>query len=195
MMAKSRAQRLKQRARRFADRRPGLFAGIWFTSIGFLLAFLLGIWGLGSAMFASIDMVQNLDGFAWLKYIGYSVVALVITFVSIFLPGATIGRKIPKLGQEEVAQATVIGALTVFAATLLWLFLVDGIPYLMGGGLLNGCLGGDVPGAAAVLAVMIGYPMFVLGGLAVGAILGAMMHDFLNPPNLNRSDPGAFLSS
>jgi hypothetical protein len=132
-------------------------------------------------VFRITDVVPNSDGFEWLKYIGQLVGGLGITFVSIFLPGATIGRKISRLGQDQVAYATVFGALTVFAATILWLFLVNGIPHLMGNGLFNGCLGGDVPGAAAVLAVWIDYPIFVLGGSAVGAILGAMMYDFLNP--------------
>jgi hypothetical protein len=87
----------------------------------------------------------------------------------------------PKLGPDQVAYATVFGALTVFTAAILWLFLVDGIPYLMGNRFLNGCLGGDIPGAAAGLAVMIGYQVMVFGGIAVGGILGAMMDDFLNP--------------
>lgn len=153
--------------RHIAKVHPNLFSAVWFAFAALILtsplvtiAFLLPI--ITPTHPASASVLFLLQG--------------VLLPVIIASPsGAIIGGRILSLPSGNTLRAALYGLLTGLATFIIWGALLEVIPSLSGF-TPSGNSGGDLPGAAIVLAYLVVLPGVVFSVMIMGALAGILMH-------------------
>jgi hypothetical protein len=133
---------------------PRLFSAIWFTLAALLL----------SSPLIAVTFLLLIKSFPLASIIPFLLSSVFLPLISTFPVGALFGHRIIVLPTGETIHAAVYGLLTVFASFILWIVILEVIPEITGLN-LSGNSGGDLPGAAVVVAVMI-----------TGALAGVMLY-------------------
>lgn len=107
----------------------------------------------------------------YLLFISAVLIPLLITMPI----GALIGSRILSLPPGMTPRAALYGILTGFTALIIWILLLELISNLPGFP-PSASSGGDLPGAAIVLAYLVTLPVIVLAVIGMGALAGSLLY-------------------
>jgi hypothetical protein len=145
---------------------PRLFSAIWFT-----LATLL----LSSPLIAVTFLLLITQFFPLASIIPFLLSSVLLPLISTFPVGALIGHRIIALPTGKTIHAAVYGLLTGFASFILWIVILEVIPEITGLN-LSGNSGGDLPGAAVVVAYLVVLPGIIFSVMITGALAGVLLY-------------------
>ena len=149
-----------------AGEHPLVLSASWFALATILLTAPLVAMSLLLLLTRSFPAEQ-----IYLLFISAVLLPLLIT-----LPiGALIGSRILTLPPGMTPSAALYGLLTSLAVFIIWILLLELTPTLPGIA-PSGNSGGDLPGAAIVLANLVVLPGIVLAVIGMGALAGSLLY-------------------
>ena len=152
-----------------AQDHPLLLSGAWFGLAALLLVLPVG------AMLLLFMGLEVLGGRPVGAYVAMIFISVSLPPVPAFGIGALVGPRILRLPTGSHVRAAGWGAAAALGALLLWALLLEGIPRVLTFEVQTS-VGGDVPGAAAVVGYVVVLPLIVVASLLEGAMAGVLLH-------------------
>ncbi len=153
----------------YAQKLPCIFSGIWFGGSAAILVAPI------AAMALLMMAVETTTGRPNCSYLAFLCATVLLPPLLAFLVGSVTGPILLKLSH---GWAAVLGSLTGFTTFILWVIILELVPrilFLLTSGNSRSGAGGDVPGAAEVVAYLVILPGMVVLSLLFGATAGVLL--------------------
>ena len=153
----------------FAQKHPRILSGIWFGSSAAILVAPI------AAMALLMMVVETTTGRPNSSYLAFLCAAVLLPPLLAFLVGSVTGPILLKLSH---GWAALVGSFTGFCTFILWVIILELVPrihFMLASGSCTIRAGGDVPGAAEVVAYFVILPSMVVLSLLFGAMAGVLL--------------------
>jgi hypothetical protein len=153
----------------FAQKHPRIFSGIWFGGSAAILVAPI------AAMALLMMAVETATGRPNCSYLALLCATVLLPPLLAFLMGGVTGPILLKLSH---GWAAVLGSFTGVSTFILWAIILELVPrilFLLTSGNSRSEAGGDVPGAAEVVAYLVILPGMVVLSLLFGATAGVLL--------------------
>ena len=157
---------IRSNIRTIAREHPLVLSAVWFTMAALLLT-------------------APLLAMSFLMFVTQSFPAapmIIFIFLGILLPltitlpiGRLFGSRILSLPTGMTTHAALYGLFTGLTAFIIWILILELLPNSQGF-VQSGNSGGDVPGAAIVLAYLVFLPAIVIGVILIGTVAGILLY-------------------
>ena len=152
-----------------AYRYPRLLSGMWFGGSAAILVTPV------AAMALLLIVMETTHGRQNDSHLPFLCAVVLLPILLALIVGSISGSIIFKI---TYGWAAIVGGLTGFSTFLLWVVFLEFLPrifWMVAGGGSESGVGGDVPGAAEVVAYFVILPTIVVLSILFGAAAGVLM--------------------